>query len=263
MTTLKTLEFDVRAAVGHITLNRPDNANAMNPAMARELLEVAIACDEDPAVRAVLVDAKGSMFCAGGDLAEFSAAGDAMPRLLKEMMVPLHAAIGRLVRMKAPVVAAVSGAAAGAGFSLVCAVDLPIAARSARFSMAYTRAGLTPDGSSTYFVPRLIGRRRCLELMITNRMLSAEEALEWGIVSRVVEDDQLAEEAGELAAELAQGPTLAYGGVKDLVLRSESETLESQMEHEARTIADSARTADAREGMEAFFAKRRPRFEGR
>jgi 2-(1,2-epoxy-1,2-dihydrophenyl)acetyl-CoA isomerase len=263
MTELETVKFEIVDGVGHITLNRPDKANAMNPTMARELLEVAITCDEDGSVRCVLIDAVGKMFCAGGDLAEFSAAGDGMPRLLKEMTVCLHAAIGRLARMRPPVVGAVGGTAAGAGFSLVTAIDLPIAARSARFTMAYTRAGLTPDGSSTYFLPRLIGRRRTLELMITNRLLTADEALEWGILSRVVADEELDAEAWKLARQIASGPTLAYGAVKDLVLRSDSERLESQMEHEARAIADAARTADAKEGIAAFFDKRAPEFGGK
>jgi 2-(1,2-epoxy-1,2-dihydrophenyl)acetyl-CoA isomerase len=129
--------------------------------------------------------------------------------------------------------------------------------------MAYTRAGLVPDGGSTYFLPRLIGRRRTLELMLTNRTLTAGEALEWGLVSRVVEDDQLAGKALELAREIAQGPTAAFGGVKRIVLRSESESLESQMEIEARAIADAARSADGQEGIRAFLAKKQPRFSGR
>ena len=261
--TYKTLRFATDDGLARITLARPDNANALDLTMMRELMEVAIACDEDPSVRAVLLDSEGRLFCAGGDLAEFARAGDALPKLLKEATVYLHAAISRLVRMRAPVVAAVQGHAAGAGFSLAMACDLVLAASSAKFTMAYTRAGLVPDGASTYFLPRVIGRRRTLELMITNRTLSVAEALEWGLVTRIVDDEKLADEARKLAREIAQGPTGAFGSVKRIVLRSESETLESQMEIEARAIADAARSADGQEGIRAFLAKKPPRFSGR
>jgi 2-(1,2-epoxy-1,2-dihydrophenyl)acetyl-CoA isomerase len=261
--TYSTIRFANENGVARITLARPDHANALDLAMMRELMAAAIACDEDPSVRAVLLDAEGRLFCAGGDLAEFARAGQALPGLLKEATVYLHAAVSRLVRMRAPVIAAVQGHAAGAGFSLAAACDLVLAATSARFTMAYTRAGLVPDGSSTYFLPRLIGRRRALELMLTNRTLSATEAVEWGIVNRVVEDDQLAAEALRVARELAQGPTGAYGAVKRIVLASESESLESQMELEARAIADAVRDGDGQEGIRAFVEKRPAKFTGR
>jgi 2-(1,2-epoxy-1,2-dihydrophenyl)acetyl-CoA isomerase len=260
--TYQTLRFATDDGLARITLARPDHANALDLTMMRELMLAAIACDEDPSVRAILIDSEGRLFCAGGDLAEFARAGDGLAKLLKEATVYLHAAISRLVRTRAPVIAAVQGHAAGAGFSLAMACDLVLAAASSRFTMAYTRAGLVPDGGSTYFLPRAIGRRRTLELMLTNRTLSAAEALEWGLVTRVVEDDQLAAEAVRLAREIAQGPTGAFGGVKRVVLRSESETLESQMEIEARAIADAARSADGREGIRAFLAKRPAKFTG-
>ena len=174
----------------------------------------------------------------------------------------LHAAISLFARTDAPVIAAVQGAAAGAGMSLVCACDLVVAGESARFAMAYTRAGLSPDGSGTWFLPRLVGRQRALELMLTNRMLSAQEALEWGIVTRVVPDAEVEAAARKLAGELAAGPTRAYGLVKRLVLSSASESLETQMELEAAGIADSAASADGREGIAAFLGKRAPTFRG-
>ena len=260
--TYSNIRFANDGGVARITLARPENANTLDIPTSRELMEASIACDEDPSVRAVLLDSDGKLFCAGGDLATFARAGEALPTLIKEMTVYLHAAISRLVRMRAPVIAAVQGHAAGAGFSLAAACDLVLAASSARFTMAYTRAGLVPDGSSTYFLPRLIGRRRTLELMLTNRTLGAAEAAEWGLVNRVVADDQLADEALLLARELAKGPTGAYGAVKRIVLRSESETLESQMEIEARAIADATRSADGQEGIRAFVEKRPARFGG-
>jgi len=258
-----TLRLSREGALARLELARPDAAHAIDMQMARELLAAATALDEDPGVRAVLVSASGRMFSAGGDLAHFRAKGDALPAELREMTTYLHAALARLCRLRAPVVAAVNGAVAGAGFGLVCAVDLVVAAASARFTLAYTRVGLTPDGSSSFFLPRLVGPRRALELMLTNRTLGAAEALEWGIVNEVVPDEQLAERAGELARALADGPTAAFAGVKRLVALSASESLEAQLEHESRGIADAARSADAREGMAAFFEKRPPKFQGR
>lgn len=260
--SFETLLYETRDGVAYITLNREDAANAINLEMGRDLMLAALHCDEDPGVRAVLIRAKGKIFCAGGDLGSFSSAGEGMPRLLKELTTYLHAAISSFARMSAPVVAAVHGSAAGAGFSLACASDLLMCAESAKFTLAYTRVGLTPDGSSTYYLPRLIGTRRALELMLTNRVLSSQEALAWGLVNRVVADDQLAQESEGLARQLATGPTLAFGRVKQLLLSSANESLETQMEHEARAIADAARSSDAQEGIEAFFAKRRPKFNG-
>jgi 2-(1,2-epoxy-1,2-dihydrophenyl)acetyl-CoA isomerase len=259
---LETLGLRIEDGVGRITLRRPDNANAMNPTMARELLEVAIACDVDTSVRAVLIDAEGRMFCAGGDLDGFASAGTGLASLIKRMTVDLHGAISRLARMRAPVIAAVQGAAAGAGFSLACACDLVVAGRSAKFTMAYTRAGLVPDGSSTYFLPRLLGRRRALELMLLNPVLTADEAHEQGLVTQVVEDAALPEAAFALARELAQGPTGAYAAAKRLVLTSSNETLESQMELEAAAITEAATGADGQEGIAAFLEKRKPTFHG-
>ncbi len=260
--SFETLLYETRDGVAYITLNREDAANAINLQMGRDLMLAALRCDEDPGVRAVLIRAQGKIFCAGGDLGSFSSAGEGMPRLLKELTTYLHAAISSFARMSAPVVAAVHGSAAGAGFSLACASDLLMCAESAKFTLAYTRVGLTPDGSSTYYLPRLIGTRRALELMLTNRVLSSQEAYAWGLVNRVVADDQLAQESEGLARQLATGPTLAFGAVKQLLLSSANESLETQMEHEARAIADAARSSDAQEGIEAFFAKRRPKFNG-
>jgi 2-(1,2-epoxy-1,2-dihydrophenyl)acetyl-CoA isomerase len=165
--------------------------------------------------------------------------------------------------MNAPVVAAVNGMAAGAGFSLVAACDLAIAAESSRYTSAYTAAALSPDGSSTYFVPRLVGTRRAVELMLTNRRLSAAEALEWGLVNKVVPDAELTEESMELARKLAHGPSVAYGQVKALLHNSFTGTLETQMELESRGIAAMTHTHDGIEGVAAFSEKRPPVYEGR
>ena len=259
----ENLIYGVSDSVARITLSRETAANAIDLATARELMHAATAADEDTAVRAVVLGARGRMFCAGGDLGAFRGAGDRVPTLLKEITTYLHAAIARFARMRAPVIAAVNGTAAGAGFSLLGAVDYVIAAETATFTMAYTQVGLAPDGSSTYWLPRVIGKRRAVELMLTNRRLDAAEAEAWGLVNRIVAPDLVDEEADALARQLAAGPTEAYGLVKRLVLASAGNTLETQMELESRAIADSARSEDAREGMAAFFEKRDPSYHGR
>jgi len=259
----ESLLFDVTEGVATLTLNRPDAANAVDLTLGRELMQAAIRCDEDPSVRAVLLTGAGGMFCAGGDLKAFAAYGEELPLLLKELTVYLHAATSRLARMRAPLVVAVNGAAGGAGLSLAAAGDLVLAAESAKFALAYTAVGLSPDGSSSWFLPRVIGLRRTQELMLTNRRLSAEEARDWGLVTRVVPDAELAPEARALAEQLAAGPTRAFGVVKQLLATSAQESLETQMELEARGIAGMSATRDGREGIQAFLEKRTPHFEGR
>ncbi len=235
----------------------------MNLELAQELLRAVMRCDEEREVRAVVLASAGRMFCVGGDLRSFTEQGEQLSQHLKEVTTYLHAAVSRLTRMEPPVIAAVNGTAAGAGMSLACACDFVLAAESARFTMGYTKVGLTPDGSSTYFLPRLVGLRRALELTLTNRVLSAEEALDWGIVSRVVPDGELAAEADSLASRLASGATAALGASKRLVYGGWTETLETQLEHESQAISDVSRTADGKEGIAAFLEKRAPKFEGR
>jgi 2-(1,2-epoxy-1,2-dihydrophenyl)acetyl-CoA isomerase len=258
-----TLLFEIKEHVARITLNRPDAANSVNADMARELMHAAIYCSEDASVRAVILTGAGRMFSGGGDLKSFAAQEERLPGHLKEVAGNLHLAISRLARMNAPVIAAVNGAAGGAGLSLCCFCDIVLAAESAKFTLAYTRAGLSPDGGSTFFLPRIIGLRRALELALTNRVLSAAEAMDWGIVTKVFPDATLQAEAQTLAAQLAAGATVALGAAKRLLHHSFGESLETQMELEAQAIAEQARGRDAREGIAAFIAKRAPKFEGR
>lgn len=258
----ETLLYDVADGVATITFNRPDAANTVSPDSAREFNQVSLEIDSDPEIRAVVITGKGKMFCAGGDLGAFSAAGDKARTLLLQMTGDLHLGISRLSRNAAPVIGAINGTAAGAGFSLVMMCDMVISAASAVYTMAYTNVGLAPDGSSTYFMPRKIGDRRTRELMLTNRVLNAQEALEWGVANQVVEDDQVLAAAQALARKLAAGPTLAYGCVKGLLNASFDNSLESQMELESRAIADMIGTEDGQEGLKAFLNKRKPAFKG-
>ena len=259
----ETITVESAGGVSTITLSRPDAFNALSLQLARELLGAVLAADEDPAVRCVVLTGAGRAFCGGGDVRDFTKAGVGIGVLLKELTTYIHAAVSRLVRMPKPVITAINGVAAGGGLPLALAGDLVIAAESARFTSAYSRIGATPDGSSTYWLPRLCGLRRALELYMTNRVLTAHEAVEWGLATRVVPDAQLAAAVGQLAGELAQGPTLALGRAKVLLHGSTSESLETQMELESQAIARSGHTADFAEGIRAFVEKRAPRFEGR
>ena len=258
----QTLNFDVASGVATVTLNRPHSLNAMSPAMAKELHHVALRVDADSSVRAIVLTGSGKAFCAGGDLGEFVAAGDQARTLILQMTGDLHLALSRLSRNRAPVIAAVNGTAAGAGFSLAMAADLAIAEEQTVFTMAYTNAGLSPDGSSTYFMPRKIGDRRTRELMLTNRVLKAQEALDWGVVNQVVATGEALAAAQAMAARMATGPTQAYAQVKQLLDASFSQSLETQMELEARAIASQVASVDGQEGMRAFVEKRKPQFRG-
>lgn len=256
------ITFKIDDGVGLISLNRPNDGNALIPEMAWELLDAANRCDEDPEIRAVVLTGSGKMFCAGGDLKAFAAQGEKVSGYIKDITQPFHAAISRFNWMDPPVVGAINGTAAGGGFSLALTTDIAIAGESAKFTMAYTKGGLTPDGSSSYFLARMVGLRRAKEMALLNPILSARQAMEWGLVNQVVADDQVLTTALEIAQQLAKGPTRSFGETKRLILSGATESLESQMEKETRAIAAIARSADTREGIAAFIAKRTPEFHG-
>jgi 2-(1,2-epoxy-1,2-dihydrophenyl)acetyl-CoA isomerase len=246
-------------AVLTITLNRPDVLNAFNAALHRALASALKEARADD-VRAVVITGAGRGFCVGQDLSEFrEAPGDIGERLRSNY----HPNILALRALEKPVLAAVNGPAAGAGLSFACACDLRLAAQSSTFVPAFINIGLVPDSGGTYFVRRLLGTARAFEWMTSGRRLSAAEALEWGLISEVVEDDRLAERAAERAAELAAMPTRGIGLTKRLFDHAEHATLEEQLELEAELQAAATQTADFREGVDAFLEKREPRFEGR
>ena len=259
----KTINFKIENGIAFIELNRPKQYNALNQAMAEDLFKVSLECDDNPNIRSVLLTGEGDKaFCAGGDLHSFYEYGNKMSSHLKEVTTILHGAISRFSRMNAPLVLAVNGVAAGAGFSFVGFADIVIASHNASFVSAYSKAGLTPDGSSTYFLPRIIGSRRYMELVLTNRILSAKEALEWGLVNSVVDLKNLQSEAIKLAEQLAKGPSRAFGKLKNLVHNSFLDSLEGQMEFEARMIAESSKTTDGKNGVDAFVNKKNVIFKG-
>jgi 2-(1,2-epoxy-1,2-dihydrophenyl)acetyl-CoA isomerase len=254
-----TVLVEVRNHVAHVTLNRPEVANTMDLAFGRDLYAAALRCETDADVRAVVLTGQGKSFCFGGDLKGMMASGGNVTAYLRELTSYLHNAIAHFMRMDAPVIAAVNGTAAGAGVGLVAMADLAIAASSAKFALAYTGVGLTPDGSTSFLLPRLVGYKRAMELILTNRTLTAAEALDWGMVNQVVADEQLLEAATQLAERLAAGPRGAYGASKRLLLQSEP-GLEAQLAAESLSIARQGGTAEGQEGIRAFLDKRKPSY---
>ncbi|HEU4942560.1 MAG TPA: enoyl-CoA hydratase-related protein [Gaiellaceae bacterium] len=246
-------------AVLTITLNRPDVLNAFNAAMHREL-GAALKDARDPGIRAVVVTGAGRGFCVGQDLTEFrEAPGDIGDRLRSSY----HPNVLAIRALEKPVIAAVNGAAAGAGLSFACACDIRIASDAATFVPAFINIGLVPDSGGTYFIARLLGPARAFEWMTSGRRLTAEEALDWGLVSAVVAADELPAHAAGLAARLAAMPTKGIGMTKRLFDRAAESTLEEQLEWEAQLQSAATQTEDFREGVAAFLEKRDPRFEGR
>ena len=259
----ETINFEIIENIAIIRLNRPNSYNSLNAKMAKELLEISYECDTNKKIRAIILTGEGDRaFCAGGDLKSFHETGN-VAKHLKMVTHDLHGAITKFSRMNSPLIVAVNGVAAGAGLSFVGFADLAIAKSSATFVSAYTKAGLTPDGSSSYYLPRIIGIRKYLELVMTNKVLSAEDAYSWGLLNYVYEDKNFWSETIKLADNLSKGPTLAYGKTKRLIHNSLNSTLETQMELETKMIAESAETNDGQVGIKAFLSKEKPKFEGK
>lgn len=254
----------VEAGVETVTLNRPDKLNALNPEM-HQLLRAALerAADE-PAIRAVLLTGAGRGFCTGQDLAERDVSPGAAPIDLSVSLGSYYNPLVRRMRaLPKPIVCAVNGVAAGAGANIALACDLVIAARSASFVQAFSRLGLVPDAGGTYFLPRLIGTARAMGLALLADKLSAEQAEQWGLIWKAVDDERLADEARALAVTLSNGPTKGYGLLKKALHASPGNSLDAQLDLERDLQREAGFSEDYREGVTAFKEKRAPRFKGK
>ncbi len=259
---LETMDYSVVDNVGHLRFTRSEGANAVNPVFCQDLKNIMLEIESNDTVHAISITAEGKVFCAGGDLKEFHAAGTELPEVVAAMLEDLHDAIRKMNAIPKPFVAGVQGAAGGAGMSLVSAFDLVVAGESSKFTMAYTKVGLTPDGTSSYFLARHIGLRRMLDLTLTNRVLSAVEAEAWGLVNRVVPDEEIAEATIALAQQLADGAPSAAGTAKTVIYQGYESSLEEAGDFEAANIVNAAGTNDGQEGIAAFVERRDPNWTG-
>ncbi len=264
----ETVLLSTDGAIATITLNRPESMNALDSAMVDELHANLIRVEQDAAIRCVVLRGAGDNFMAGGDIRMFAKALAELPPAeqqasFESLIGQVHASIIALRRMDKPVVAAVQGAAAGFGVSLATACDLTIAADSAVFTLAYCHIGTSPDGGSTFHLPRAVGMKRAMEIALLGDRFSAEQAAEIGLINRVVPADGLEEATAKLAGRLAKGPTAAYGRTKRLLNASLDNSLAAQLSAESELFTASTMTDDFREGVTAFLEKRPADFQGR
>lgn len=257
----ETVIFEINQAIATITFNRPAQLNAMNNDMMLALRDALVQAHDD-AIRVVVIRGAGRAFMAGGDVATFAARVSELTAILPSMIGLFHESIALIRGLKKPVIASVHGACAGGGLSLMLACDLAIAAQSAKFMMAYANIGTSPDGGASFFLPRIVGARRAMELMLLADRFDAEPALRLGVVNSVVADDALEAQTAALAARLSIGPTHAYANTKALIGASFERDLAAQLHAEMLAFADCATGADFKEGVQAFVDKRPPTFNG-
>ena len=241
-------------------MNRPERGNAIDVAMADALLSATLNCAADVGVRCVVLTGTGNRFSAGGDIKSFGQVDDAGASI-EQITARLHMAVARLARMEKPFLVAVNGAAAGAGFGLAVLGDVVLAAKSANFAVAYGRLGVSPDAGTSWLLPRLVGLRQAQRLALCGERIEAIEAERIGLVSRVIDDALLSTAAAETAQRLAQFSGTAIRRTRALLYGAFGTDLETQLEREAESIASAAREPDGREGIAAFLAKRKPRFD--
>lgn len=249
--------------VARVRLNRPQTSNGLNVETLKALHDAVLTCHADPTVKVVLLSGAGRNFCAGGDVHTFESKGADLPDYLREATAWLQLATAALIQLRAPVVTAVQGfAAGGGGLGLVCASDVVLAGRSAKFFSGAVRVGMAPDGGSSVTLTQLVGLRQALRILLTNPTLGAEEAAAIGLITDVVDDDALTEEAERIAKPLAAMPPKALSATKRLVWSGVGVPVESRLAEEARIVSELSGTADALEGLRAVIERRPPRFTG-
>lgn len=252
------------SGVATLTLNRPKVLNSLDPAMANALDEATRALANDDGVRCVIIRGAGGNFMAGGDIGYFHQCLSLPPQdrvaAVGEIIQLIHAAVRTLRGMPKPVIAAVEGACAGFGVSLVAACDLAVAAQNSVFSLAYSRLGVSPDGGSTHALPRMVGAKRAMALALLADRFGANDAYQMGLINQVTDDDAIESAVGELAARLAAGPRQALARTKRLLNRSLQSTLDEQLAAEEASFIECVRGSEFEEGVRAFVEKRRPEF---
>ena len=254
------IQFEIKEGVGKMTLNRPEKYHSFVREMALQLQDALDKCNNDKSVRAILITATGKAFCAGQDLGEATDPnGPDLTQIVQEHYNPI---IKKIRNMEKPVVAAVNGVAAGAGASIALCCDIVIAAESASFIQAFSKIGLIPDSGGTFFLPRLIGMQKATALMMTAEPVTATDAVNMGMIYKVFSDDSFEEESWKLVSKLARMPTKGLGLTKRLLNASYSNNLEEQLDMEDKYQTIAGNTTDFKEGIEAFFEKRKPNFKG-
>ncbi|MGO1121071.1 enoyl-CoA hydratase/isomerase family protein [Rhodovibrionaceae bacterium A322] len=250
-----------------LTMNRPEVMNALSLDMRHAMFEAVDAIEHDPSVRCVVLRGAGGNFMAGGDVKSFAEFKDTPPAergaYFERRIHHLHPMLMSLQRMKKPVLASIDGAAAGAGMSFMMACDMAIAADNSIYRFSYSAIGTSPDGSGSYYLPRLVGVRRAMELAMLGDKIDAQTALSYGLVNRLVPPEDLQAETDKLARRLANSATLAMGAIKELMYASHANSFESQLAMEARNFGRCAASEDWMEGVMAFNEKRRPVFKGK
>ncbi|MEH2541514.1 MULTISPECIES: enoyl-CoA hydratase/isomerase family protein [unclassified Bradyrhizobium] len=264
MTDKAPVLLDIADGIARLRLNRPDAANGMSAELLSALCDAIMTCHGHPDLRVVLLTGEGANFCAGGDVRAFASKGEKLPDYIRQATAYLQNAVTGLLRLEAPVITSVQGfAAGGGGFGLVCASDIVIAAESAKFLAGATRVAMAPDAGVSVTLSRLVGLRRAMSILLTNPVISAAEALDMGIVNKVVPDAELASASLALAQELAAGAPKALAATKRLVWAGTGTSIEQCLSEEARTVAELSGMADAREGLAAVIERRKPKFTGR
>ncbi|WP_350333764.1 2-(1,2-epoxy-1,2-dihydrophenyl)acetyl-CoA isomerase PaaG [Coralliovum pocilloporae] len=261
----QTVLVDRRDGFHLLTLNRPDKLNSFNDAMHAELMAALVTAENDDACRAIVLTGAGRGFCAGQDLGDRVSpdASDGPPDLSESIETRYNPLVRKLRSLPFPIVCAVNGVAAGAGANLALGCDIVLAGRSAKFIQAFSKIGLVPDSGGTWLLPRLVGMPRARALALLAEPVSAEQAEDWGMIWKAVDDDVLMDTALTMVARLAEGPTLGYSFIKQALDAAETNSLDDQLELECRLQGEAGRSPDYAEGVRAFMAKRPPKFTGR
>lgn len=255
-----SVEVEMKQGIALVHLNRPEAFNAINLEMVTELSERLTELAGKAEVKAVIITGRGKAFCAGGDLKEVHGHPDGPGPALHALAGQFHKAVLEVRRLRRPVIAAVNGVAAGGGFSLALSCDFRVMAKPAKLIQAYTSSGLCIDGGGTYSLPRLVGHARALEIAAFDKPISAEQALDWGLATRVADD--AVQEAAAMAGELMERSLFSFAWSKRLLLESYHTPLETQMEHERIGLTACGTHTDGKEGLQAFVEKRKPSFHG-